>query len=134
MVRSASGEGLVPEQVWENPDLAASPYGTDPTTASIGFVDGQPAGSAAPLTWAQAQELRLIINLGTAPLVDQPAIVADRYVDHPAPAAVPVTMTAPAGGTTVGGELHHGDRHDRPERDRQHQRRRHRRGRRLVRR
>ncbi len=39
---------------------AASPYGTDPTTASIGFADGQAAGSASPLTWAQAQEVRLI--------------------------------------------------------------------------
>src|SRR6202041_1145604 len=41
MIDSASGEGLVPEQVWEDPDVAASPYGSDPTTASIGFTDGQ---------------------------------------------------------------------------------------------
>ena len=48
MINSASGEGLVPEQVWEDPDVAASPYGSDPTTASIGFTDGQAAGSASP--------------------------------------------------------------------------------------
>src|SRR5712692_9865777 len=48
----ASGVGLIPEQDWELPDLAPSPYGTDPTVASIGFVDGKPAGSAAPLTWS----------------------------------------------------------------------------------
>ena len=48
----ASGVGLIPEQDWELPDLAASPYGTDPTVASIGFANGGPAGSAAPLTWS----------------------------------------------------------------------------------
>ncbi|HEY6058471.1 MAG TPA: glycoside hydrolase family 15 protein, partial [Candidatus Limnocylindrales bacterium] len=48
----ASGIGLIPEQDWELADLAASPFGTDPTVASIGFVDGKPAGSAAPLVWA----------------------------------------------------------------------------------
>jgi glucoamylase len=30
MQRSASGVGLIPEQVWEQPDLPASPYGSDP--------------------------------------------------------------------------------------------------------
>ena len=60
MINFSSGVGLVPEQAWEDPDLAASPYGSDPATASIGFTDGKAAGSASPLTWAQAQELRLI--------------------------------------------------------------------------
>ena len=55
MQNMTSGQGLEPEQVWEDPDLAASPFGTDPTTASIGFTNGKPAGSASPLTWAQAQ-------------------------------------------------------------------------------
>ena len=80
MVKSASGEGLVPEQAWEDPDLPPAPYGSDPTTASIGFVNGQPAGSASPLTWAQAQELRLITDLGSNTITDRPAVVADRYV------------------------------------------------------
>jgi glucoamylase len=31
---------LVPEQDWELPDLAASPFGADPTIASVGFRDG----------------------------------------------------------------------------------------------
>jgi glucoamylase len=35
-----SGVGLIPEQAWERPDLARSPFGTDPTIASIGFVNG----------------------------------------------------------------------------------------------
>jgi glucoamylase len=103
MIDSASGEGLVPEQVWEDPDLPASPYGTDPTTASIGFTDGQAAGSASPLTWAQAQELRLIVDLGTGKDTDTPAITTARYVTHGAPAATTVTLTAPSSGATVEG-------------------------------
>ena len=73
---STSGVGLMPEQSWENPDLAASPFGTDPTTASIGFVNGKPAGSSSPLTWAQAQQARLILALGAGRPLEQPAIVA----------------------------------------------------------
>ena len=73
MINFSSGVGLVPEQAWENPDLAASPYGSDPATASIGFTKGQAAGSASPLTWAQAQEVRLIASLGAGRNVDTPA-------------------------------------------------------------
>ena len=105
MLRSASGVGLVPEQAWENADLAADPYGTDPTTASIGFQDGHAAGSASPLTWAQAQELRLIGNLGTGRVGDRPDITTARYVTHGPPANVPTTITAPAAGATVSGTV-----------------------------
>ena len=101
MMNFSSGVGLVPEQAWENPDLAASPYGSDPTTASIGFVDGKPAGSAAPLSWAQAQELRLILDLGAGRALEQPSITADRYVNHAPPANVPIAITAPAAGTVI---------------------------------
>jgi glucoamylase len=97
----SSGVGLVPEQAWEDPNLAASPYGSDPATASIGFTDGQAAGSASPLTWAQAQELRLILSLGTGSNVDTPAVTTARYVTNGPPAKLPVTITAPAGGSTV---------------------------------
>ena len=101
MIKSASGVGLVPEQVWEDPDLPASPCGSDPTTASIGFTDGQAAGSASPLTWAQAQELRLITDLGQGRTVDRPALTTARYVTHGAPGTAPVTLTSPGSGATV---------------------------------
>ncbi|QMU68787.1 glucodextranase DOMON-like domain-containing protein [Streptacidiphilus sp. P02-A3a] len=101
MIKSASGVGLVPEQVWEDPDLPASPYGSDPTTASIGFTDGQAAGSASPLTWAQAQELRLITDLGQGRAVDRPALTTARYVTHGAPGTAAVTLTSPSSGATV---------------------------------
>jgi glucoamylase len=101
MINFSSGVGLVPEQAWENPDLPASPYGSDPATASIGFTDGQAAGSASPLTWAQAQELRLIASLGTGRNVDTPAITTARYVTGGPPGSLPVTITAPAQGSTL---------------------------------
>ncbi len=101
MINFSSGVGLVPEQAWEDPNLAASPYGSDPATASIGFTDGQATGSASPLTWAQAQELRLIVSLGTGRNVDTPAITTARYVTSGPPGTLPVTITAPARGSTL---------------------------------
>src|SRR6185437_16387231 len=90
------------EQAWEDPDLPASPYGSDPATASIGFTDGQAAGSASPLTWAQAEELRLILGLGQGRTVETPAVTKARYVTHGPPGALTVTLTSPASGATVG--------------------------------
>ena len=101
MINFSSGVGLVPEQAWEDPDLAASPYGSDPATASIGFTDGKAAGSASPLSWAQAQELRLIASLGTGHNVDTPAVTTARYITSGAPGSLPVTITAPASGATL---------------------------------
>ena len=101
MINFSSGVGLVPEQAWEDPDLAASPFGSDPATASIGFTDGKAAGSASPLTWAQAQELRLIASLGTGRNVDTPAVTTARYVTSGPPGSLPVTITAPAQGSAL---------------------------------
>ena len=83
------------------PALAASPYGSDPATASIGFTDGKAAGSASPLSWAQAQELRLIASLGTGHNVDTPAVTTARYITSGPPGSLPVTITAPAQGSTL---------------------------------
>jgi glucoamylase len=102
MMNFSSGVGLVPEQAWEDPDLAASPYGSDPATASIGFTDGKAAGSASPLTWAQAQELRLIVSLGVGHTVETPAATKARYIANGPPGALTVTLTAPAAGSTLG--------------------------------
>ena len=97
------GLGYVPEQVWEDPDTPASPFGADPTTASIGFRDGQAAGSATPLIWGQAQYLRLVLDLKAGTLLDQPRITRARYLDPAPPARVPVTITSPASGAAVTG-------------------------------
>jgi len=101
MQSMTSGLGMVPEQAWEDPAVAASPYGSDPATASIGFANGKPAGSASPLIWAQAQYLRLVTDLGSGSLGDQPGIVADRYVRHAPPGVLPVAVTATVSGSQI---------------------------------
>jgi glucoamylase len=101
MRNMTSGQGLEPEQVWEDPDLPASAFGSDPTTASIGFVNGKPAGSASPLTWAQSQYARLALAIGAGRDLETPGIVTRRYVKHGMPAAVSVTISAPTPGTNV---------------------------------
>ncbi|MGZ4274518.1 MAG: glucodextranase DOMON-like domain-containing protein, partial [Solirubrobacteraceae bacterium] len=101
MRNMTSGQGLEPEQVWEDPDLAASPFGTDPQIASIGFTNGKPVGSASPLTWAQAALARLTLDLGAGRNLETPDIVSDRYVAHGMPGVLPVTITSPAPGTTI---------------------------------
>jgi glucoamylase len=103
MIQFSSGVGLVPEQAWEDPDLAASPVGSDPTTASIGFADGKAAGSASPLSWAQAQELRLVADIGAGKALEQPAITTQRYVTHAPPGTAPLTLTGPAANSTIEG-------------------------------
>jgi hypothetical protein len=101
MQSMTSGLGMVPEQAWEDPAVPASPFGSDPATASIGFANGKPAGSASPLVWAQAQYLRLVTDLGSGSLGDQPGIVADRYVRHAPPAGLTVSAAAAVSGSQV---------------------------------
>ena len=101
MAAMTSGQGLEPEQAWEDPPVAASPFATDPLTASIGFQTGKPAGSASPLTWAQAQYARLALDLSAGRDLETPSIVSDRYVRHGMPGALPLTVTSPANGASV---------------------------------
>jgi glucan 1,4-alpha-glucosidase len=102
MSRFASGIGLVPEQDWELPDLPASPFGTDPTTASIGFADGGAAGSASPLTWSAASFVRLAGDLAAGRNVALPVPTFQRYVEH-TQAATTLTVTSPADASAVTG-------------------------------
>ncbi len=110
-----SGVGLIPEQAWELPDLARSPFGTDPTLASIGFVNGKPAGSASALTWSAGQFVRLTLDLSARRVLDRPAETTDRYVRH-RQRETPLTVTAPAdltpaeGSVTVAGSSAPGNR------------------------
>ena len=116
MQNMTSGQGLEPEQVWEDPNLAASPFGTDPHTASIGFTNGKPVGSASPLTWAQATVARLTLDLGAGRNLETPDIVSDRYVAHGMPGTFALTITSLVPG--LGGHQRNGDRHDAPRRQR----------------
>ena len=96
-----SGQGLEPEQAWEDPDLPAAPFGSDPTTASIGFANGHPAGSASPLTWAQSQYARLTLAWGAGRALETPAITLRRYVANGMPGTIPLSVTSPANGSQV---------------------------------
>jgi glucan 1,4-alpha-glucosidase len=102
MSRFASGVGLIPEQDWELPDLAPSPFGTDPTVASIGFTNGGPAGSAAPLTWSAAAFVRLASDLAAGGNVVLPSVTYARYVAN-TQSQTTLTVTSPANGSLVSG-------------------------------
>ncbi len=98
----ASGVGLIPEQDWESGPVPASPYGTDPTIASIGFTNGHAAGSASPLTWSAASFVRLTADLAAKRNVALPAVTQTRYVAH-AQGATSLTVTSPLDHASVAG-------------------------------
>ncbi len=90
------GVGLIPEQAWELADLARSPFGTDPTIASIGFENGKAAGSASALTWSAGQFVRLMrdVSAGRDP---RPAALHDPALRQATRrATTALTVTAPA--------------------------------------
>ena len=102
MRNMTSGQGLEPEQAWENPgNFPPDPFGTDPTVASIGYVDGKPAGSASPLTWAQSEYARLALAISTGRNLETPGIVTRRYVTRGMPGMLPLTITSPANLASV---------------------------------
>jgi glucoamylase len=103
MAGMTSGGYLEPEQAWEDPVVAPSPFGSDPATASIGFSPGHPAGSASPLTWAQAQYARLALAIGAGRNLETPGIVRARYATHGMPGTLPLTITSPADRANVRG-------------------------------
>ncbi|MFN8075779.1 MAG: glucodextranase DOMON-like domain-containing protein [Kineosporiaceae bacterium] len=105
MAATGSGLGLIPEQAWENPDLPASPYGTPPECASIGFERGKAAGSAAPLTWAAAQYVRLSSSIAAGRVLETPQATTTRYLTDPKPKPLRVTITAPADAAQVGSSV-----------------------------
>ncbi len=98
----AGGVSLIPEQDWETADLAASPFGTPPDVASIGFVNGEPAGSANPLSWSAASFVRLFADIGAGRLLDRPRSTFQRYVAH-TQGTTPLTVTSPADLSAVSG-------------------------------
>ena len=102
MSRFASGVGLIPEQDWEFPNLAPSPYGTDPAVASIGFENGGAAGSASPLTWSAASFVRLAGDLAAGRNLLLPAATYSRYVAH-SQGQTTLTVTGPADNSSVAG-------------------------------
>jgi glucoamylase len=69
IARTAGPGYMLPEQVWD----LQPPAGTD------GFVPGRPTFSATPLAWTHAQFIRLAWDARAGAVLEQPAVVAQRY-------------------------------------------------------
>jgi glucoamylase len=70
MASTANEGDLIPEQVWDN----------QPPSGQPGFASGTATTSATPLAWAHAQFIRLAFDLAAGRLIEQPSIVAQRYL------------------------------------------------------
>ena len=101
MRNMTSGQGLEPEQVWEDDPVPATDPPVNPTTDSIGFATGHPAGSASPLTWAQSQYARLALAISSGRNLETPGIVTRRYVKNGPPGSLALTATSTVSGSTV---------------------------------
>jgi glucoamylase len=64
----AGSRGLLPEQVWDMPNLPDTP-----------FVTGGPTGSAMPLAWAHAEYIKLVRSVSDNRVFDRLEVVANRY-------------------------------------------------------
>ena len=104
MRKMSSGVGLIPEQAWDLLDLPASPFGSDPTTASIGFRNGKADGSASALTWSAGQFVRLTLDTAAGSILDRPQYTVDRYIRH-TQGQTALTVTAPADNILVGNSV-----------------------------
>ncbi len=101
MQKMAYGLGMIPEQVWPfATTIPASPWGTNPATASIGLEPGAATGSAAPLNWAMAQYVRLAVDISKHRLVDQPQGLLNQFnLTSPSPSSLPLTASFSSGHT-----------------------------------
>lgn len=70
MAAAANAVGFIPEQVWDQ----------NPPSGQPGFAPGTPTFSATPLAWSHAQFIRLAWSIAAGRPVEQPSIVACRYV------------------------------------------------------
>ncbi|MGC2637642.1 MAG: glycoside hydrolase family 15 protein [Acidobacteriaceae bacterium] len=70
--RFASAGGMLPEQIWDEPD-------------KNGLVLGGPAGSGMPLVWAHSEYLKLLRSATDGKVFDRIPIVEERYArkNHP---------------------------------------------------
>jgi glucoamylase len=65
---STNGSRLLPEQVWDSPDITGREL----------FL-GKPSGSACPLVWAHSEYIKLVRSLKDGEIFDQPAQTVKRY-------------------------------------------------------
>jgi glucoamylase len=70
---------LLPEQLWDGPDLPERE-----------LFAGRPTGSAMPLVWAHAEYLKLVASLRLGRVFDMPRDVAERYATGSVPSTVAI--------------------------------------------
>ena len=70
MANCANEGDLLPEQVWDN----------EPPSGQPGFASGTSTTGASPLAWTHAQFIRLAFDLAAGRLLEQPSVVAERYL------------------------------------------------------
>jgi glucoamylase len=69
MRAQASDGGMLPEQVWDGPDLKA-----------LELFNGRASGGAMPLVWAHAEYAKLVRSLHDGRVFDMPQQTYERYV------------------------------------------------------
>jgi glucoamylase len=69
MRAQASDGGMIPEQIWDAPDLPARE-----------LINGRPTGGAMPLAWAHAEYVKLVRSLLDGVVFDVPDATYERYV------------------------------------------------------
>ncbi|SOC82947.1 glucoamylase [Ensifer adhaerens] len=67
--RSAGSGGLIPEQIWDGPDLPEHE-----------LFYGRPSGSAMPLVWAHSEHIKLLRSLADGAVFDRPPQGVERYI------------------------------------------------------
>jgi glucoamylase len=75
IARTGNDGYLLPEQVWDD----------NPPSGQPGFETGEGTFSAMPLAWTHAQYVRLAWSLDAGYPVEQPYVVAERYVGDTSP-------------------------------------------------
>jgi glucoamylase len=70
--RFSSIGGMLPEQIWDQPDMPAE-----------GMYFGRSAGSAQPLVWAHSEYIKLLRSTVDGEVFDRISVVADRYAVKP---------------------------------------------------
>lgn len=67
----ASCGGLLPEQIWDGPDIPEKE-----------LIFGKPSGSAMPLVWAHAEYIKLLRSLRDGQVFDTPRQTSQRYIQE----------------------------------------------------
>jgi glucoamylase len=68
MAQQSSPGGLIPEQIWDAPDMQ-----------ELELFNGRPSGSAMPLVWAHAEYIKLLRSLRDGRVFDTPPQTVQRY-------------------------------------------------------